>query len=58
MSNYSYCLLKDSSRVYVLSKRPVSASANTEIMRGMIYTEPYKSRWSGVTRNEILGYSN
>jgi hypothetical protein len=58
MSNYSYCLLKDSNRMYVLSKRPISASANTEIMRCMIYTEPYKSRWSGVMRNEILGYSN
>ena len=56
MSHYSYCLLKDSSRVYVLSKR--NTSDNTEIMRRMIYTEPYKNRWSGGIKNEIVGYSN
>jgi hypothetical protein len=56
MSNYSYCLLKDSSRMYVLSKR--YASNNTEILRSMIYTEPYKNRWSGSMMNEIVGYSN
>jgi hypothetical protein len=56
MSHYSYCLLKDSSRVYVLSKR--HKSDNTEIMRRMIYTEPYKNRWTGCINNEIVGYSN
>ena len=58
MIHHRYCLLKDSSRMYVLCKRPVSASDNAEIMRSMIYTEPYKNRWSGDTRNEIVGYSN
>jgi len=58
MIHHRYCLLKDSSRVYVLCKRPVNANANTEIMRSMIYTEPHKNRWSGDTMNEIVGYSN
>jgi hypothetical protein len=56
MSHYSYCLLKDSSRVYVLSKR--HTSDNKEIMRNMIYTEPHKNRWSGSINNEIVCYSN
>ena len=56
MSHYSYCLLKDSSRVYVLSKRHMTD--NMEIMRRMIYTEPHKNRWSGCIKNEIVGYTN
>jgi hypothetical protein len=56
MSRYSYCLLKDSSRVYVITKR--HRSDNSEIMRRMIYTEPYKNSWTGIINNEIVGYSN
>jgi len=56
MSRYSYCLLKDSSRVYVITKR--HRCDNPEIMRRMIYTEPYKNSWTGAIINEIVGYSN
>ena len=56
MSRYSYCLLKDSSRVYVITKR--HRSDNPEIMRRMIYTEPHKNSWTGTINNEIVGYCN
>ena len=56
MRHYSYCLLKDTSRMYVITKR--HRSDNPEIMRRMIYTEPHKNRWTGSISNEIVGYSN
>jgi len=54
--NYSYCLLKDTCRVYVITRRNIS---NTdEIMRRRIYTEPYRSKNNEILTNMIIGYCN
>ena len=54
--HYSYCFLKDTNKVYVITRR--YQSDKNEIMRRMIYTEPLKNKWTGDINNVILGYTN
>ena len=54
--SYSFCLLKDSCRVYVITKQ--NKINTNEILRRRIYTEPFESKNNDSITNTIIGYCN
>lgn len=56
VNRYSYRLLKDTKRVFVITRR--YKSDKDEILRRMIYTEPHRTKSDDTITNMIIGYCN